>query len=196
MNDAAVFEALSQSRERLHSEIGKAVVGQRAVIEQILVAMLPGGNCLLTGAPGLAKTLLVKSLAEAFSLQFTRIQFTPDLMPADITGMDILQDGPEGRSMKFVSLTLTPLTDTPEALREYIKQNEMPSDWTFLTGKQEPVERVQRALGFLGTRESDIDPLAHSTMARYCDESLIKWTHVNTLLPARTIARMIRFELV
>lgn len=104
--------------------------------------------------------------------------------------------GEEGRSMKFVSLTLTPLTDTPEALREYIKQNEMPSDWTFLTGKQEPVERVQRALGFLGTRESDIDPLAHSTMARYCDESLIKWTHVNTLLPARTIARMIRFELV
>jgi MoxR-like ATPase len=102
MNDAAVFEALSQSRERLHSEIGKAVVGQRAVIEQILVAMLTGGNCLLTGAPGLAKTLLVKSLAEAFSLQFTRIQFTPDLMPADITGMDILQDGPEGRSMKFV----------------------------------------------------------------------------------------------
>jgi MoxR-like ATPase len=102
MNDAATFEALSTARERLHSEIGKAVVGQRTVIEQILVAMLTGGNCLLTGAPGLAKTLLVKSLAEAFSLQFTRIQFTPDLMPADITGMDILQDGPEGRGLKFV----------------------------------------------------------------------------------------------
>ncbi len=102
MNDAATFEALSSARERLHSEIGKAVVGQRSVIEQILVAMLTGGNCLLTGAPGLAKTLLVKSLAEAFSLQFTRIQFTPDLMPADITGMDILQDGPEGRGLKFV----------------------------------------------------------------------------------------------
>jgi MoxR-like ATPase len=102
MNDAAVFEALSTARERLHAEIGKAVVGQRTVIEQILVAMLTGGNCLLTGAPGLAKTLLVKSLAEAFSLHFTRIQFTPDLMPADITGMDILQDGPEGRGLKFV----------------------------------------------------------------------------------------------
>jgi MoxR-like ATPase len=102
MNDAATFEALSTARERLHSEIGKAVVGQRTVIEQILVAMLTGGNCLLTGAPGLAKTLLVKSLAEAFSLQFTRIQFTPDLMPADITGMDILQDGLEGRGLKFV----------------------------------------------------------------------------------------------
>ena len=102
MNDAATFEALSTARERLHSEISKAVIGQRTVIEQILVAMLTGGNCLLTGAPGLAKTLLVKSLAEAFSLQFTRIQFTPDLMPADITGMDILQDGPEGRGLKFV----------------------------------------------------------------------------------------------
>jgi MoxR-like ATPase len=102
MNDQATFDALSTSRERLLAEIGKAVVGQHAVIEQILVAMLTGGNCLLTGAPGLAKTLLVKSLAEAFSLQFTRIQFTPDLMPADITGMDILQDGPEGRGLKFV----------------------------------------------------------------------------------------------
>jgi MoxR-like ATPase len=102
MNDQTTFEALSTARDRLQAEIGKAVVGQHAVIEQIVVAMLTGGNCLLTGAPGLAKTLLVKSLAEAFSLQFTRIQFTPDLMPADITGMDILQDGPEGRSLKFV----------------------------------------------------------------------------------------------
>lgn len=102
MNDAATFEALFSARERIHAELGKAVVGQRTVIEQILVAMLTGGNCLLTGAPGLAKTLLVKSLAEVFALRFTRIQFTPDLMPADITGMDILQDGPEGRSLKFV----------------------------------------------------------------------------------------------
>ena len=102
MNEAATFEALSRARERIFGELGKAVVGQQAVIEQILVAMLSGGNCLLTGAPGLAKTLLVKSLAGVFDLRFTRIQFTPDLMPADITGMDILQDSPEGRSLKFV----------------------------------------------------------------------------------------------
>ena len=57
--------------------------------------------------------------------------------------------GAEGRNLKFVSLTLTPLTDTPEVLREYIKKNEMPADWTFLTGKQEPIERVQRGLGFV-----------------------------------------------
>ena len=102
MDEAATFEALLGARERIHSELGKAIVGQRPVIEQILIAMLTGGNCLITGAPGLAKTLRVKSLAEVFKLQFNRIQFTPDLMPADITGMDILQDGPEGRSMQFV----------------------------------------------------------------------------------------------
>ncbi|MEY2600170.1 MAG: hypothetical protein RLZZ142_2429 [Verrucomicrobiota bacterium] len=102
MNDAATLEALQGARTRILSELQKAVVGQRAVIEQILVAMLTGGNCLLTGAPGLAKTLLVKSLAEVFTLQFTRIQFTPDLMPADITGMEILQDGPQGRALTFV----------------------------------------------------------------------------------------------
>ena len=78
------------------------MIGQRAVIEQILIAMLTGGNCLITGAPGLAKTLLVKSLAQVFRLDFNRIQFTPDLMPADITGMEILQDTPEGRALRFV----------------------------------------------------------------------------------------------
>ncbi len=102
MNDAATFESLFGARERIHTELSKAVVGQRDVIDQILVAMLTGGNCLITGAPGLAKTLLVKSLAQVFKLNFNRIQFTPDLMPADITGMDILQDGPQGRSLQFV----------------------------------------------------------------------------------------------
>jgi len=102
MDEAATLETLSGARDRIHKELAKAIVGQRAVIEQILVAMLTGGNCLITGAPGLAKTLLVKSLAEVFKLQFNRIQFTPDLMPADITGIDILQDGPEGRSMQFI----------------------------------------------------------------------------------------------
>ncbi len=102
MNDAATFEALVGARARIHAELGKVIVGQKAVVEQILVAMLTGGNCLITGAPGLAKTLLVRSLAEVFAMQFTRIQFTPDLMPADITGMDILQDGPSGRALTFV----------------------------------------------------------------------------------------------
>ena len=69
---------------------GKTIIGQREVIEEILIALFAGGHCLITGAPGLAKTLLVKSIAQIFHLQFQRIQFTPDLMPADITGTEIL----------------------------------------------------------------------------------------------------------
>jgi MoxR-like ATPase len=101
-DEASTFETLLGARERIHHELVKVVIGQKAVIEQILIAMLTGGNCLITGAPGLAKTLLVKSLAQVFRLDFNRIQFTPDLMPADITGMEILQDTPEGRALRFV----------------------------------------------------------------------------------------------
>ncbi|MFN9917231.1 MAG: AAA family ATPase, partial [Pirellulaceae bacterium] len=73
-------------------EVGKLVVGQEETIEQLLIAILSRGHCLLQGVPGLAKTLMVRSLAEAIDLTFHRIQFTPDLMPADITGTDIIQE--------------------------------------------------------------------------------------------------------
>lgn len=78
------------------------IVGQKEVVEQILVALFAGGHCLITGAPGLAKTLLVKSLAQIFHLKFQRVQFTPDLMPADITGTEILQESGEGRKLTFI----------------------------------------------------------------------------------------------
>ena len=95
-------EKLLAGRTRLEAELAKVIVGQRDVIDQILLALLAGGHCLITGAPGLAKTLLVKSIAQVFHLQFRRIQFTPDLMPADITGTEILQDGEGGRKLTFV----------------------------------------------------------------------------------------------
>jgi len=100
--DATAFEKLQAARSRTLAELGKAIVGQRDVIEQILIALLSGGHCLITGAPGLAKTLLVKSIAQIFHLEFRRIQFTPDLMPTDITGVEILQDTSEGRQLSFV----------------------------------------------------------------------------------------------
>jgi MoxR-like ATPase len=100
--DATAFEKLQDARTRTLAELGKAIVGQRDVIEQILIALLSGGHCLITGAPGLAKTLLVKSIAQIFHLEFRRIQFTPDLMPTDITGVEILQDTSEGRQLSFV----------------------------------------------------------------------------------------------
>ena len=95
--DADVFDRLQAARTRILAELGKVIVGQHDVIEQILIALLAGGHCLITGAPGLAKTLLVKSIAQIFHLEFRRIQFTPDLMPTDITGVEILQETEHGR---------------------------------------------------------------------------------------------------
>ena len=93
---------IRESREKIFEQLGGVIVGQQDVIEQLLVSLFAGGNCLITGAPGLAKTLLVRSIAEIFDLQFRRIQFTPDLMPADITGTEILQEKDGERSMEFV----------------------------------------------------------------------------------------------
>src|SRR5438034_5778238 len=95
-------ERLIAGRAQIEAELAKVIVGQKDVIEQILIALFAGGHCLITGAPGLAKTLLVKSIAQIFHLKFQRIQFTPDLMPADITGTEILQDTGEGRRMAFI----------------------------------------------------------------------------------------------
>jgi len=100
--DRAAVERLIAGRAQIETELAKVIVGQKEVIEQILIALFAGGHCLITGAPGLAKTLLVKSIAQIFHLKFQRIQFTPDLMPADITGTEILQDTGEGRKMLFV----------------------------------------------------------------------------------------------
>src|SRR3954451_309254 len=99
-----VVERLREARERILKELSKVMVGQHEVVEQLLYSLFAGGHCLITGAPGLAKTLLVRSLAQVFHLKFNRIQFTPDLMPADITGTEILEDAAEGgrRRMQFV----------------------------------------------------------------------------------------------
>ena len=101
-SDRAAVERLIAGRAQIQTELAKVIVGQKEVIEQILIALFAGGHCLITGAPGLAKTLLVKSIAQIFHLKFQRIQFTPDLMPADITGTEILQDTGEGRRLTFV----------------------------------------------------------------------------------------------
>ena len=94
---------IREGRQKIFEQLGRVIVGQEEVIEQLLISLFAGGNCLITGAPGLAKTLLVRSIAQIFDLNFRRIQFTPDLMPADITGTEILQETPDGgRQMQFV----------------------------------------------------------------------------------------------
>ena len=100
--EARVVEQIREGRARIETELAKQIVGQRDVIEQLLVCLVSGGHCLITGAPGLAKTLLVSSVAQIFHLKFQRIQFTPDLMPSDITGTEILEETRDGRrTMQF-----------------------------------------------------------------------------------------------
>jgi len=96
-DDVAAIDRLRESYATLRAEVGKIIVGQELVIEQLAICLFARGHALLMGVPGLAKTLLVKRLAEAMELNFSRIQFTPDLMPMDITGTDILQEGSDGR---------------------------------------------------------------------------------------------------
>ena len=101
--DQETVELIRSSRQKIDDELAKVIVGQKEVIEQLLICLFAGGHCLITGAPGLAKTLLVSSISNIFHLDFRRIQFTPDLMPADITGMEILEDlGDGSRKMQFV----------------------------------------------------------------------------------------------
>ncbi|MFM7057879.1 MAG: AAA family ATPase [Planctomycetota bacterium] len=98
-----LISQLRQFRSRIDSELSRVIIGQQDVVRQLLIALLSGGNCLITGAPGLAKTLLVKTIAQIFDLRFSRIQFTPDLMPADITGTEVLEEDAAGnRSMRFI----------------------------------------------------------------------------------------------
>jgi MoxR-like ATPase len=96
-----IVDQIIKGRTQIGAELAKVIIGQKEVIEELLIALFAGGHCLITGAPGLAKTLLVKSIAEIFHLRFQRIQFTPDLMPADITGTEILQDTEQGRRLVF-----------------------------------------------------------------------------------------------
>jgi len=94
-DDIALAEDLSARWARLRTELGKLIVGQDAVIEQVMLTILAGGNSLIVGVPGLAKTLLIHSIAQVLDLKFSRIQFTPDLMPSDITGTDLVQENPD-----------------------------------------------------------------------------------------------------
>src|SRR5437879_4863940 len=103
-NEAQAVRDLAAAYQQMTVQIGKVIVGQKSVVEQLLMALFSRGHCLLVGVPGLAKTLLVSTVSKILHLSFKRIQFTPDLMPADITGTDILQDEPETGHRKFVFL--------------------------------------------------------------------------------------------
>ncbi len=114
-NELTQYKALVARLPQLRTEIGKVIIGQQEAINEVLIALLAGGHCLLEGVPGLAKTLLVKTMADALAMRFKRIQFTPDLMPGDIVGTEVLEEdyntelSASGRSRKFFKFNEGPI---------------------------------------------------------------------------------------
>jgi MoxR-like ATPase len=101
-DDIALADRLREARLQVLAELRKVIIGQDEVVEQVLMSLLVGGNSIITGVPGLAKTLLVQTIAQVLDLKFSRIQFTPDLMPSDITGTDLVQEDPDTGRRKLV----------------------------------------------------------------------------------------------
>lgn len=204
------IRGLSAAYRRMREEISKVIIGQDEVVEQLLIAMFSGGHCLLVGVPGLAKTLLVSTVARILQLSFRRIQFTPDLMPSDITGTDVLQDDPETgrRTFQFLQgpiFTHVLLADeinrtppkTQAALLEAMQERHvtvgshtyrLPNPF-FVLATQNPIEQE----GTYPLPEAQLDRFMFNTIVRYptADEELeiLKQTtgsHHPELQPALT----------
>src|SRR5580692_5962650 len=99
--DIQAMEKLKKAFESIKTQLSRVIVGQDQVIEELLIAMFSRGHCILEGVPGLAKTLMISTLAKCLSLAFSRIQFTPDLMPSDITGTEVIEEDTETRRRDF-----------------------------------------------------------------------------------------------
>jgi len=160
--DVELVEKLNDKIKQVKSEIEKRIVGQEEIIEQLLISLFARGHCLLVGVPGLAKTLLIKTVSEAMDLKFSRIQFTPDLMPSDITGTEIIEEDQltKKRDFKFISgpifanivladeINRTP-PKTQAALLEAMQEHEVTAAGTtyqlpdpfFVLATQNPIEQ-------------------------------------------------------
>ncbi len=101
-DDLSLVKKMQEGRDQIVNEIRKVIIGQEAVIDELLIALFAGGHCLVTGVPGLAKTLLIKTVADILQVDFSRIQFTPDLMPADVVGSEIVSEVDGRRELRFV----------------------------------------------------------------------------------------------
>ena len=161
-SDLAAVERLGVAYRRIVDQLGRVIIGQRAVVEELLISMLAGGHALLVGVPGLAKTLIVRTLSETLNLSFNRIQFTPDLMPADITGTEVIQEDKLSglREFKFIPgpvfanvLLADEINRTPpktqaallEAMQEHQvtaggKRHKLPNPF-FVLATQNPIEQ-------------------------------------------------------
>ena len=197
-----------EGRRRIGEELRKVVVGQDDAVDQLLIALFTGGHCLITGVPGLAKTLLIKTVAQILDLSFKRIQFTPDLMPADITGTEVLDEDGGHRSLRFVSgpifaqiLLADEINRTPpktqaallEAMQEY---------HVTAAGRTYPLERpffvlaTQNPIELEGTYplpEAQLDRFMFNIVMTYLDEDeevrvVTQTTGVATQTPERVLS--------
>ena len=101
-DDLVLVKRMQEGRDKIVAEIKKVIIGQEDIIDELLIALFGGGHVLVTGVPGLAKTLLIKTVADILQVDFSRIQFTPDLMPADVVGSEVVEETEAGRNLKFV----------------------------------------------------------------------------------------------
>ena len=185
--DLQAVERLGEGHRRILAELGKVIIGQKLVIEELLIAMFSGGHCLLVGVPGLAKTLMIRTLADALSLSFNRIQFTPDLMPADITGTEVIQEDKASgmRTFKFLQgpvfahvvladeINRTP-PKTQAALLEAMQEHQVTAGGNrhklpepfFVLATQNPIEQE----GTYPLPEAQLDRFMFSVFVDYPDE--------------------------
>ena len=202
-----IAERVAGARARIMAELDKVIVGQDEAVEQVLIALLTGGHCLITGVPGLAKTLLIKTLAEILDLSFKRIQFTPDLMPADITGTEILDEASGLRALRFVKgpifaqiILADEINRTPpktqaallEAMQEY---HVTAAGRTYALDRPFFVLATQNPIELEGTYplpEAQLDRFMFNIVMTYLDEDdevqvVTQTTSTATPTPARTL---------
>jgi MoxR-like ATPase len=186
-DDLQAVQELSDAYRLITEQLARVIVGQQQVIEELLVAMFARGHCLLVGVPGLAKTLLIRTLAEALSLEFRRIQFTPDLMPSDITGTEVIQEdrGSGSREFRFLKgpifgnvILADEINRTPpktqaallEAMQEYQitaggRRHQLEQPF-FVLATQNPIEHE----GTYPLPEAQLDRFMFNTYVDYPDE--------------------------
>jgi MoxR-like ATPase len=186
-SDLVQVQKMAEAFERISSELSKVIVGQQQVIEELLIAMFAGGHCLLVGVPGLAKTLMVRTLADTLSLSFNRVQFTPDLMPSDITGTEVIQENKSTgeREFRFLEgpvfsnvLLADEINRTPpktqaallEAMQEHQvtaggKRHRLPEPF-FVLATQNPIEQE----GTYPLPEAQLDRFMFQVFVDYPDE--------------------------
>ncbi len=208
MNENSNIEKISEKINAVKKEIAKVIIGQTEIIDDLIVAMLCRGHCLLEGVPGLAKTLLTKTFSSIIDLKFKRIQFTPDLMPSDITGSEIIQDNPstgkrEGVFIQgpiFANMILadeinrTP-PKTQAALLQAMEEHEVTSGNStfklsepfFVIATQNPVEQE----GTYNLPEAQLDRFMFNLVLDYPDESdeikIVESTTVNQKIELKKI---------